>query len=210
MSLELTQLDNRVVPFPICDMLSSASPNRSREQASISLGDVPPIEFVGVEDAKLNVLRRGFGCEIVLRNGEVRLEGPQEEVQAVASIVEEILKQLGEGRHVAVTDIEQMIFRVRDNKPPMPDPSQKTVISAGGRTLEPKSPGQRRYLQAMRSSDLVVAIGPAGTGKTYLATALGVEALLEGRVRKIILTRPTVEAGEELGFLPGDIREEGS
>ncbi|WP_419161034.1 PhoH family protein [Candidatus Palauibacter sp.] len=166
--------------------------------------------LAGVNDSHLTTLARHCDIRVVLRHDEMILSGPQADVDRASPTARRMIRYARLRRPFDAVDVERFL------DPPNGDagdaessaPRQAEVALAGARrAIRPKSPGQEKYLAAIRDRDIVVGIGPAGTGKTYLAVAAAVEALNRKRVRRIILTRPAVEAGEALGFLPGDIRE---
>jgi phosphate starvation-inducible PhoH-like protein len=153
----------------------------------------------------LRRLREKFGVEITHRNGIIRVTGDE---QAVAKATEaiEILTDIVRQRGNLSPDLfDETIAQVNGEAAP---PAARTAIDVRevGREIRPRTQGQLRYVNAIRENDIVFAIGPAGTGKTYLAVAMAVEALKHNEIRKIVLVRPAVEAGESLGFLPGDLQ----
>ena len=167
--------------------------------------------LAGVNDSNLNVLARQCDIRVVLRGDEMILSGPREGVDRASPAARRMIRYARMRRPYDAVDVERF---VHEGEEPAAAPDgdvetrQSEVALAGGRRpIRPKSPGQDAYLAAIRDKDIVIGIGPAGTGKTYIAVAAAVEALNRKRVRRIILTRPAVEAGEALGFLPGDIRE---
>ncbi|MGH7542172.1 MAG: PhoH family protein [Gemmatimonadota bacterium] len=164
--------------------------------------------LAGVNDAHLHALVRHCDCRVVLRRDELVLSGPPESIERATPAARRMIRLARMRRPFDVHDIQRFVEEgaIPEEEATAGEPLE--VALAGARKLiRPKSPGQERYLAAIREHDIVVGIGPAGTGKTYLAVAAAVEALDRKRVRRIILTRPAVEAGEALGFLPGDIRE---
>ncbi len=166
--------------------------------------------LAGVNDAHLETVTRLFDCEVVLRSDELILTGPREAVEDCLPVVERMLEMARMRRSFTEDDVEQMADESAAGELEARDPEEaedELVLPAAQKVIRPKSAGQRRYVRAMREHDITVGIGPAGTGKTYLAVARGVADLHRNRVRRIILTRPAVEAEEALGFLPGDIRE---
>jgi phosphate starvation-inducible PhoH-like protein len=149
----------------------------------------------GQHDQNLRALERTYGVQIFGRAHILSVRGAPSKVEKALLAIHDMRESLGKeapGRPVA--------------EPPE-DREQPTFTNALGKAVRPKTPMQRAYVEAMARNDLVVAIGPAGTGKTYLAVACALAALKAGQVNKIILTRPVVEAGEKLGFLPGDFQE---
>jgi len=170
----------------------------------------PNIEtFFGTRDENLHVLEDGLNINIDLRSDSVELEGTPRDIARAEQVFSDYdhLKRSG---HVFTNgDLNSMLrVLVAD-----PKTTLRGLAEAGkqrafaGRTVQPKSANQRRYLDAIESHDMVFGIGPAGTGKTYLAVAMAISALIAKRVNRIILARPAVEAGERLGFLPGTLQE---
>jgi len=170
--------------------------------------------LAGVNDSHLTALSRLADCRVILRGDELILSGPPEAVEEVVPVAKRMVRQARLHEPLDVGDVERYYREATDGQGPSEfdassDEAEEVSVTLpqAGKLIQPKSEGQRRYLDAMQNNDVTVGIGPAGTGKTYLAVAKAVAALHRKRVRKIILTRPAVEAGEELGFLPGDIRE---
>ncbi len=164
------------------------------------------LELLGPGDANLRRVEELFPTvRMVARGNELSLAGPGEDVEAAETALEELLILIQEGEPVDGARVERVVEMVRE-KVPSPSGVLTESISVGrGKTVRAKTRGQQRYIEAIRDNTLTFGIGPAGTGKTYLAMAAAVEALVSGSVRRIILTRPAVEAGERLGFLPGDL-----
>lgn len=162
------------------------------------------LDLLGQRDAHLRAVEEAFpNVRIVARGDELTIEGTGAEV--VRTIFEELLIVAQAGQELSVEHVSRVVEMVRTDVP-SPSGVFATGIRVGrGRIIRAKTLGQKLYLDAIRESTLVFAIGPAGTGKTYLAMAAAVEALTSGSVTRIILTRPAVEAGERLGFLPGDL-----
>ena len=166
--------------------------------------------LAGVGDANLRELETLFRVQVVMRGDQVRIAGTVESVADAARVVEHMIELARLGKSFPASDIARFAASLdaRDG-PDIRSDDERLRISVPGsrRTIVPRSEGQRAYLQAMEDSDIVIGIGPAGTGKTYLAVARAVAELFRKRVRRIILARPAVEAGENLGFLPGDLQE---
>ncbi|MCY3808257.1 MAG: PhoH family protein [Gemmatimonadetes bacterium] len=170
--------------------------------------------LAGVGDANLREVESLFGVQVVLRGDAVRLSGEEELVAASAPVVEHMIGLARLGRSIGVADVGRFAAagasggrRAATFATPERDRALQIAVPGARRVIRARSEGQRAYLRALSESDIVIAIGPAGTGKTYLAVASAVDALLRKRVRRIILARPAVEAGENLGFLPGDLQE---
>jgi phosphate starvation-inducible protein PhoH and related proteins len=163
----------------------------------------------GHQGENLKVLERRLGVRVGQRGTELHLSGPPEAVAFAARLLEQLERAVRAGRPVYREDVEQAIKVLgRDGDvEDLADLYSEAVLSRSGRQVVPKSMAQKRYLEAIRTHDIVFGIGPAGTGKTYLAMAMAVAALQERKVKRIILARPAVEAGEKLGFLPGDLAE---
>lgn len=162
------------------------------------------LRLFGTRDQHLRTFRERLGVTITHRGEKLHLTGDESAVTRAVTAIEE-LKSLAERHGPLETDqVEDVLGRVLGDH----DGWEKAVIEISHTTkrVKPKTPGQSRYVSAIRRHDVVFAIGPAGTGKTYLAVALAIEAFKNRQVRKIVLCRPAVEAGESLGYLPGDLR----
>jgi phosphate starvation-inducible PhoH-like protein len=159
-------------------------------------------QLFGKKDRNLRLLRDRFDVRIITRNGVVRLEGDEPGLSRAADALEDHLRGIRRGK--ALTEEE---FEARLDEESVPrEPSRPAApgIRVEKSLIQPKSPGQRRYLETIQKHPVVFCIGPAGTGKTFLAVAMALHELVRGHVGKIVLARPAVEAGESLGFLPGD------
>jgi phosphate starvation-inducible PhoH-like protein len=161
-------------------------------------------ELAGVEDGVLDSLRERLQCSISLRGNRLTLDGDGEHVSAARAVVDELV-ELVEGGHQVGPDTVGAVLTALDQAEDVRDVFEDVVWRHRGKKIAPKTVNQKRYVDAIRARTVTFAVGPAGTGKTYLAMALAVAALSEGGVGRIILTRPAVEAGERLGFLPGDM-----
>lgn len=196
-------------------------PLRSHEEAILVLGPY---------DRYARLLRQDLDIEIFARAGNLRLKGPDEGVREATTRIEHLLGKARKGRDLGVREIEAILLdkpqeggAKRVTASPGGGSGSATVSGNGGaagwrgdrpsvvrfrpRAVEPRGENQRRYLEAIERHDLVFGLGPAGTGKTYLAVSSAVQRLRKGKVRRIIITRPVVEAGENLGFLPGDLQQ---
>ena len=161
-------------------------------------------ELAGVADGVLDSLRERLGCSIALRGNTLTLNGDEARVIEARAVVDELV-ELVEGGHQIGPDTVGAVARALDQAADIRDVFDDVVWRHRGKKIAPKTVTQKRYVDAIRSCTVSFGIGPAGTGKTYLAIALAVAALTEKQVGRIILTRPAVEAGERLGFLPGDV-----
>jgi phosphate starvation-inducible protein PhoH and related proteins len=161
-------------------------------------------ELAGVEDGVLDSLRERLQCSISLRGNRLTLDGDGEHVSAARAVVDELV-ELVEGGHQVGPDTVGAVLTALDQAEDVRDVFEDVVWRHRGKKITPKTVNQKRYVDAIRQGTVTFSVGPAGTGKTYLAMALAVAALSEGGVGRIILTRPAVEAGERLGFLPGDM-----
>ncbi|HEX5511269.1 MAG TPA: PhoH family protein [Actinomycetales bacterium] len=187
------------------------SPNAPREtQHKIVVpGDVPMVSLLGTGDELLRVVERAFPrVDIHVRGNEVTVTGRVGDVALVERLVDEMLAVLAGGQALSPDAVERSIGMLRHTEGERPaDVLTLSVLSNRGRTIRPKTLNQKRYVDAIDKHTVVFGIGPAGTGKTYLAMAKAVQALQSKVVNRIILTRPAVEAGERLGFLPGTLTE---
>jgi phosphate starvation-inducible PhoH-like protein len=166
------------------------------------------VSLLGSRDELLHVMERAFDSDIHVRGNEITVTGPSAEVDLVAKLVEELVTLLRSGTQLTPDAVERSLAMLRSQDGERPaEVLTLDVLSARGRTIRPKTLNQKRYVDAIDKHTIVFGIGPAGTGKTYLAMAKAVKALQDKQVNRIILTRPAVEAGERLGFLPGTLYE---
>ena len=164
--------------------------------------------FFGKNEENLKLIENNFNVRITARGGKVSISGDDADVDKVKVLLEQIYSLLSEGYYLRKRDIEFSIRMVKEGNGNVKSLfSEGIYISAKKKLVVPKSENQRLYIEAIKKHDIVFGIGPAGTGKTYLAMAMAVNALMKREVERIILTRPAVEAGEKLGFLPGDMVE---
>jgi phosphate starvation-inducible PhoH-like protein len=164
------------------------------------------IELLGQRDAFLRQVEEAFPtARIVARGNEIDISGPDRETGAARTVMEELLILVQEGQQLDADRVDRVIDLVRRDVPSPSGVFTESIAVGRGRHVRPKTFGQKRYVDAIRENTMVFSVGPAGTGKTYLAMACAIEALMAGSVRRIILSRPAVEAGERLGFLPGDL-----
>ncbi len=162
--------------------------------------------LAGVNDLNLHELERATGVRALLRGEQMALAGRLEAVEHASRIATAMIDRARLGEPLAPEDVRRLIDEGGADADVLANGDLKIVLPGARRAVRPKGQGQRNYVQVMRDSEIVIGIGPAGTGKTYLAVAMGVEALTRKRVRRLVLARPAVEAGERLGFLPGDLQ----
>jgi phosphate starvation-inducible PhoH-like protein len=159
----------------------------------------------GHHDKNLKAMRDAFGVKIVARDGVLKYKGKADQVKKLTDVVNNLLKIIRTSGRLDEDDIDIIMADIdRGAADIHPDPALE--VFTDGQTIRPKTEGQAGYIKAIRDNDLVFCIGPAGTGKTYLAVSLALSTMKSGYLKKIVLARPAVEAGERLGFLPGDIQ----
>ena len=164
------------------------------------------LPLFGAKDQHLRRLRTKFKVDIIHRNGQVRIIGDDKEAVAQATeAIEQLANIVRRRGNLTPSLFDQTIARVTGVEIPQHSTEAIQTLQVG-REIRPRTDGQAKYVDAIRKNDVVFAVGPAGSGKTYLAVAMAVEALKNQAVRKIVLVRPAVEAGESLGFLPGDLQ----
>ncbi|MEW5707043.1 MAG: PhoH family protein [Actinomycetota bacterium] len=164
------------------------------------------VDLLGHQDKFLKIIEKKFKSTILVRGNEIAIKGDAKEAEAVAAVFKELLNVLSSGQQLTPQNIEHIIELVLDNNQISPSSIYSDIIITNRRkVIGPKTAGQKAYVDAIRKSTVTFAVGPAGTGKTYLAMAMAVRALKDKEVGRIILTRPAVEAGEKLGYLPGDL-----
>lgn len=172
-------------------------------EASISLGDQhETTALLGVRDQNLRRVRETLGVRVQTRNGQLWLQGEPEQVSRATHVFQRLREIIQE--HGTVTSDELDVL-LQPEKASDATPFSSGEVVHGKRRVRPRTDGQSRFVRAVREHDVVLCVGPAGTGKTYLAVAMAVAALNDGRARRLVLVRPAVEAGEKLGFLPGDM-----
>jgi phosphate starvation-inducible PhoH-like protein len=176
----------------------------------LSVEGVDLLSLAGVNDGNLVELTRRLGVRVGLRGDALTLQGPAAAVERAAPVAQAMVDLARMGEVLDVHDVERLALEAETGT--LADASatsgdMKIILPGLRRVIQPKTGGQRDYLEFIAQNDIVVGIGPAGTGKTYLAVAAAVDALSRKRVRRIVLARPAVEAGENLGFLPGDLQE---
>ena len=177
----------------------------------LSVEGVDLLSLAGVNDGNLVELTRRLGVRVSLRGDALTVQGPAAAVERAAPVAQAMVDLARMGETLDVHDVERLALEGEAGTLVEPgggaSGEMKIILPGLRRVIQPKTAGQREYLQLIAQHDIVVGIGPAGTGKTYLAVAAAVDALARKRVRRIVLARPAVEAGESLGFLPGDLQE---
>lgn len=166
-------------------------------------------DLFGNYDENIKIIEKTFGVDIVSREGTIRILGEEPNIIVVEKLLNELIDMLEREGSLNKQQVRYAINLVAEGQEAeMKGLLDKTIcVTASGKTIKPKTLGQKSYVDAIRENDVVFGIGPAGTGKTYLAMAMAVSAFKNNEVSRIILTRPAVEAGESLGFLPGDLQD---
>ena len=172
---------------------------------------VPPemnmIDLLGQGDALLRLIEEQFESDISVRGNQITISGQAGDSQAVSSLFAEMIALVEKGENLTSDSLERSIDMVREGECSPSALHSDIILTYRGNSIRPKTPGQKKYVDAIRSNTVTFGIGPAGTGKTYLAMAMAVAALKHKEMGRIILTRPAVEAGESLGYLPGTLFE---
>jgi len=184
----------------------TASPSTSHLVVVVPTA-TPMVSVIGTRDELIRVIEKSFtDCVILVRGNEITLDGPKPSVNLIETLISEMLIMLRTGASLTPESVERSISMLRSDVRPA-DVLTSSILSNRGKTIRAKTLNQKRYVDAIDENTVVFGIGPAGTGKTYLAVAKAVQALQSKQVSRIILTRPAVEAGERLGFLPGTLSE---
>ncbi|HXF58057.1 MAG TPA: PhoH family protein [Actinomycetota bacterium] len=165
------------------------------------------VALLGQRDELLKLVESAFDSHILVRGNEITITGEEEEAERVALLFEELLSLLEQGQTLTADSVGRTIDMIKEDRARPSEVMGDVILTVRGRAIAPKTVGQKRYVDAIRKNTVTFAIGPAGTGKTYLAVATAVKAYQDREVSRIILTRPAVEAGEKLGFLPGTLYE---
>lgn len=177
-------------------------------EKTITLEDVALADFLGVENRNINIVSDAFPrSRVISRGNEIQIKGEPEEVSQISDILESLLSHFHNYGSLNEDHVKGYLDREQIDQVRAPNAEGVILFGTRGNPIKPKTPNQRRLVEAVNKNDLVFALGPAGTGKTYISVAMAVRALKNKEVRKIIITRPAVEAGENLGFLPGDLKE---
>lgn len=167
------------------------------------------VMLLGISDQNMKLIEEELGVSVITRGDTITLNGTDQQQVAGRNLIEQLLKVIRKGININQRDVATALEMVKNGTIEYFSELYDEEISRDvkGKAIRAKTIGQREYVQAIRANDLVFCVGPAGTGKTYLAVVLAVKAMKTGSAKRIILTRPAVEAGESLGFLPGDLKE---
>jgi phosphate starvation-inducible protein PhoH and related proteins len=177
-------------------------------QKKFTLKGIDQLVLLGSQDANLRLIQKHFSTKITVRGNDLVLDGEANEIRTVEKLFSELILLINRNNGIKKTDIDTLINLLTSEKPKQKPVSLDQIIVNGKKNfIRPRTKGQQQYFQALSKNDIIFAIGPAGTGKTYLAVAMAIAHLKAHEVDRIILARPAVEAGESLGFLPGDLRE---
>jgi len=190
------------------DILSNSIEEMAERRITLANFD-EVIALCGMRDENLRFIERKLGAQVFARGNEIIIRGEDEAVEKTASLVEKLAEMVRAGEIIGAADLKYAIEEWTEEGEGIHEEflRERIEVYSKRRYIVPKTPGQRRYVEAIREYDIVFAIGPAGTGKTYLAMAMAVSALKSKQVSRIILTRPAIEAGEKLGFLPGTLED---
>ena len=166
-------------------------------------------ELFGSMDGNISAIEKQYGVSVVLRDGGIKIIGEEPGLSGAEQTLSALLRMSSQGRALSEQTIRYVSSMVADGAQQQLAEltSDGVCVTASGKVVRARTVGQKRYIEQIKENTIVLGIGPAGTGKTYLAVAMAVKAFREHKVRKIILTRPAVEAGEKLGFLPGDLQD---
>ena len=168
---------------------------------------IDPTELMGPADALLRRAEGAFDAMVAVRGNHISLTGEADEVELATSVFSRMIRLVEAGDGLTTDDVDLLIDRVRHGAQRMDVLADDVLLTFRGRAIRPKTAGQKRYVDSIRRNTITFGVGPAGTGKTYLAMAMAVAALKRKEVGRIVLARPVVEAGESLGFLPGTLQE---
>ena len=176
---------------------------------TIQLNGIDPMIFAGVNDQNIKIIDTNFDSNIVLRGNKLIVEGAKKDIQKLEILINDILFTINKKGFIDKTDLSILIHSNSNmnHSSSSKVESENVILHSHIGTIVAQTPGQKKYFNSVKKNDIVFAIGPAGTGKTFQAVACAVSALKNKEVEKIIITRPVVEAGERLGFLPGDLKD---
>ncbi len=166
-------------------------------------------ELFGSFDENIKIIEKEYSVTVTLRSGEIKIQGDGDNVSSAASVISGLIMLASKGEPINEQSIRytmSLVSEGKQDKLAQLAGNDCICITSRGKPIKPKTLGQKKYIEAIKSNTVVIGVGPAGTGKTYLAVALAVAAFRDKKVSRIIITRPAVEAGEKLGFLPGDLQ----
>jgi phosphate starvation-inducible PhoH-like protein len=195
--------------YPSTPLFDRSRSTEMKSSMHVDLADTDVARMLaGAQNENLKLVERRLGVRVGQRGTELHLTGPEAAVSTAVKLLEGLASALKSGRSVYREDVEQALKAMGQGDESLRALTLSPILTQkSGRHVTPRSLAQQRYVELIRTSDVVFGMGPAGTGKTYLAMAMAVQALSERKVKRIILARPAVEAGEKLGFLPGDLAE---
>ena len=170
---------------------------------------IDPLSFVGLDDKNIKLLENNFSTNIVVRGNKVKLDGAKDEIDVISKILDNMLYAIEKKVFIEEVDVQNLINTITTDSNSIynEEINQEIILHTYKGAVYAKTKGQKKYLYAINNHDITFAVGPAGTGKTYQAVACAVAALKNKIVNKIVITRPAVEAGESLGFLPGVLKD---
>ncbi|OFK24644.1 MULTISPECIES: PhoH family protein [Olsenella] len=168
---------------------------------------IDPLSLMGPSDSLLRKVEESFDAMVSVRGNQIKVMGPADEVDAATSVFSRLIRLVERGERPDEADVELLVGQVRRGVRSSPDLSRDILLTYRGRSIRPKTEGQQRYIESIARNTVTFGVGPAGTGKTYLAMAMAMAALKRKEVGRIVLARPVVEAGESLGYLPGTLQE---
>lgn len=178
-------------------------------ERKISLEGISLIDFLGIQNANVRVISKAFPkTKVISRGSELVLKGSDSEIDYIESIIQNLISHIEKYGKLSKKEVESYVADDKTTALSKVNISDDVIVhGANGKAIKARTANQRKLVAAAKTNDIVFAVGPAGTGKTYTAVAIAVQALKDKKVKKIIITRPAVEAGENLGFLPGDLKE---
>ncbi len=180
----------------------------SPAEKKLPIRDANPVDLLGVNDTNLKLIEEHLRVSLLVRGSEITVRGEEQQIEQAEQVFLEMMAVLSRKKYVDKEDVLTIIRLIQAGQTAVGEPGLGSVVLfTRSDVIKPRTAGQERYFSAAVDNDMVFALGPAGTGKTYMAVAFAVSALKNREVKKIILTRPAVETGERLGFLPGDLRE---
>lgn len=165
------------------------------------------LQLLGPNDCNIKLIKKAFKIKIWLRGNLIKMSGPGEGIEAAEMVIAALTQLVESGKDIDTFDVENCISKLDSISPEVRYSKKAGVIKTSKKTITAKGPNQLEYIQNIEDTDVTFGTGVAGCGKTYLAMAMAIQAVLSGKFRKIVLCRPAVEAGEKLGFLPGDLAE---